>query len=85
MINAQGEDVVAGVRTPSPISTLAEEMPEIYTQFEELANKLEKHFRDMQDIDSQSKMENFSSCRPEAVKEPPKLRFALLWNLWKRV
>ena len=51
LINAQGEDVVAGVRTPSPISTLAEEMPEIYTQFEELANKLEKHFRDMQDIE----------------------------------
>lgn len=51
LINAQGEDVVAGIRTPSPIATLAEEMPEVYKQFVEVANKLEKHFRDMQDIE----------------------------------
>lgn len=51
LINAQGEDVVAGIRTPLPISTLEEKMPEIYKQFVDLCNKLENHFRDMQDIE----------------------------------
>ncbi len=51
LINAQGEDVVAGVRTPSTIDKLAEEMPEVYNQFVEIANKLENHYRDMQDME----------------------------------
>ena len=51
LINAQGEDVVAGVRTPQPISKLAEDMPECYKEFMELAQKLENHYRDMQDME----------------------------------
>lgn len=51
LINAQGEDVVAGVRTPSPISKLHEEMPEVYDQFAAIADKLEKHYKDMQDME----------------------------------
>ena len=51
LINAQGEDVVAGVRTPSPISHLHEDMPEVYNQFAEIANRLEQHYRDMQDME----------------------------------
>ncbi|HJB56912.1 MAG TPA: pyruvate, phosphate dikinase, partial [Candidatus Flavonifractor intestinipullorum] len=51
LINAQGEDVVAGVRTPSPISKLHEEMPEVYQQFADIANKLEQHYKDMQDME----------------------------------
>ncbi len=51
LINAQGEDVVAGVRTPQPISKLAEDLPECYAQFMELAMKLEDHYRDMQDME----------------------------------
>ena len=51
LINAQGEDVVAGVRTPSPISKLKEEMPEIYDQFAKIADTLEKHYKDMQDME----------------------------------
>ena len=51
LINAQGEDVVAGVRTPQPISKLAEDLPACYEQFMELANKLENHYRDMQDME----------------------------------
>ncbi|MDR1391582.1 MAG: pyruvate, phosphate dikinase [Clostridiales bacterium] len=51
LINAQGEDVVAGVRTPEPISTLEKIMPEIYKQFVEISQKLEKHYRDMQDME----------------------------------
>ncbi|MDY4104572.1 MAG: pyruvate, phosphate dikinase [Oscillospiraceae bacterium] len=51
LINAQGEDVVAGVRTPSPISHLEEQMPEVYAQFVELAGRLEAYYRDMQDME----------------------------------
>ena len=51
LINAQGEDVVAGIRTPQPITKLAEDLPECYKQFMELANKLENHYRDMQDME----------------------------------
>ena len=50
-MNAQGEDVVAGIRTPEPISQLQKENPEIFSQFVEICNKLEKHFADMQDIE----------------------------------
>ncbi len=51
LINAQGEDVVAGVRTPQPITKLAEDLPECYKEFMEIAHKLEDHYRDMQDME----------------------------------
>ncbi len=51
LLNAQGEDVVAGIRTPSPIQKMAEELPEAYKQFLEIAEKLEKHYREMQDVE----------------------------------
>ncbi|WP_411677186.1 pyruvate, phosphate dikinase [Caproicibacter sp.] len=51
LINAQGEDVVAGVRTPSPISHLKDQMPQVYDQFVEIATRLENHFKDMQDME----------------------------------
>ena len=51
LINAQGEDVVAGVRTPQPISQLENDLPECYKEFMELAMKLENHFHDMQDME----------------------------------
>ena len=51
LLNAQGEDVVAGVRTPQPITTLENAMPEVYKQFMELAQNLENHFHDMQDME----------------------------------
>ncbi len=51
LINAQGEDVVAGIRTPQPITKLANDLPECYKQFMELANNLEQHYRDMQDME----------------------------------
>ena len=49
--NAQGEDVVAGIRTPKKIAQLHEEMPEMYNQFAELAKRLEKHYKDVQDLE----------------------------------
>jgi pyruvate,orthophosphate dikinase len=51
LINAQGEDVVAGIRTPLPIAKLEEDMPEVYKEFMEIAHKLEDHYRDMQDME----------------------------------
>lgn len=51
LINAQGEDVVAGIRTPQPIATLESEMPEVYKQFADTCKLLEKHYKDMQDIE----------------------------------
>jgi len=51
LLNAQGEDVVAGVRTPQPITTLENAMPGVYKQFMELAQNLEDHFHDMQDME----------------------------------
>jgi len=51
LINAQGEDVVAGIRTPQPITKLEQDLPECYKQFMEIAHKLEDHYRDMQDME----------------------------------
>ncbi len=51
LINAQGEDVVAGVRTPMPIAKMAEEFPEAFAEFQKVCETLEKHYRDMQDME----------------------------------
>ena len=51
LMNAQGEDVVAGVRTPMPIAKMAEVMPEVFKQFQDICAKLEAHYRDMQDME----------------------------------
>src|SRR5438093_2781383 len=51
LVNAQGEDVVAGIRTPSKIAQMKDELPKVYTQFERIAQRLEKHYRDVQDLE----------------------------------
>ena len=51
LMNAQGEDVVAGIRTPMPIDKMKEIMPEVYEQFQEICNTLENHYKDMQDME----------------------------------
>ena len=51
LTNAQGEDVVAGIRTPQPIAQLAREMPAVYREFEAIADRLEQHYRDTQDLE----------------------------------
>ncbi len=51
LTNAQGEDVVAGIRTPQKISQMREVMPDVYAQFEDIARRLEAHYRDMQDLE----------------------------------
>jgi pyruvate, orthophosphate dikinase len=51
LVNAQGEDVVAGIRTPKPIQAMGEEMPDLYAQLEDLRRKLEQHYREVQDFE----------------------------------
>jgi len=51
LTNAQGEDVVAGIRTPKPIAAMAKDLPKAYKQFEQIARKLERHYRDVQDME----------------------------------
>lgn len=51
LVNAQGEDVVAGIRTPQPIAEMAQAFPEVYAEFTRIADLLEKHYRDMQDME----------------------------------
>ncbi len=51
LLNAQGEDVVAGIRTPKPLDELKKEMPEIYSELTEIKDKLEQHYKDMQDME----------------------------------
>ena len=51
LINAQGEDVVAGTRTPQPLSQLSSQMPQVYNQFQAICDQLEPHYRDMQDVE----------------------------------
>lgn len=51
LVNAQGEDVVAGIRTPLPINQMKETMPEAYEQLEKISQKLERHYKDMQDME----------------------------------
>ena len=51
LLNAQGEDVVAGIRTPKPIADLGNEMPEVFAQFVDIVDRLERHYRDVQDVE----------------------------------
>ena len=69
LLNAQGEDVVAGIRTPEPIEDMREIMPEIYDQFISIAQKLENHYRDMQDMEFTIERGKLTCCKPAAAKE----------------
>jgi len=64
LINAQGEDVVAGIRTPDFIDTLGNKIPEAYKQLVDICQKLEAHFRDMQDIEFTIQEGKSTCCRP---------------------
>ena len=67
-MNAQGEDVVAGIRTPNPISHLEEDMPQVYAQFVEIADKLENHYKDMQDMGLRLKTASSTCCKRRTEK-----------------
>src|SRR5207237_9662768 len=72
LMNAQGEDVVSGVRTPVPILELEKVMPDVYNQLREITTRLEKHYRDMQDFeftiqDRKLYMLQTRNCKPTGL------------------
>ena len=71
LMNAQGEDVVAGVRTPQHIDQLKEVMPEVYDQFVEICNKLENHYKDMQDMEFTIEDRHLYMLQTRNGKRPP--------------
>lgn len=79
LINAQGEDVVAGIRTPEPITRLEHDMPEIYKQFVEITQILEKHYADMQDMEFTIEEGKFYMLQTRAGKRtaPAALKIAV--------
>ncbi len=79
LINAQGEDVVAGIRTPEPITRLEQDMPEIYKQFVEITKILEKHYADMQDMEFTIEEGKFYMLQTRAGKRtaPAALKIAV--------
>ena len=78
LLNAQGEDVVAGIRTPEPIRRLRLTMPKVYQDFRHYAELLEYHYRDMQDIEFTIENEKLYIYKQETGNEPPQLRLKLL-------
>lgn len=70
LMNAQGEDVVAGIRTPNPISHLKDTNPEVYDEFVKYAEELEKHYKDMQDMEFTIEKASSICYRPEMVRGP---------------
>src|SRR4051812_2994444 len=70
LLNAQGEDVVAGTRTPNPISQLKKELPKVYEQFNAITQLLEQHYHDMQDCESPIERGKFWMLHPPPGKRP---------------
>ena len=68
LVNAQGEDVVAGIRTPKPIAEMEEEMPEIYRQLMELRNRLETHYHEVQDFEFTIEKGHSTACKPATAR-----------------
>ena len=71
LMNAQGEDVVAGIRTPQSINQLKETNPKVYEEFVAIANKLEKHYKDMQDMEFTIEKANSTCYRHETENARP--------------
>ena len=74
LVNAQGEDVVAGIRTPMPIAKLKDELPGVYQQFVDTCMKLERHYRDMQDIEFTVEKGKLYMLQTAMANAPPKPR-----------
>ena len=84
LINAQGEDVVAGIRTPKPIAQLAMEMPDVWAELQAACRLLESHYKEMQDIESPSKKAASIFSRRAAASGRPKQRSGLRSKWWTR-
>ena len=70
LVNAQGEDVVAGIRTPQPIAELETVMPEAYQAAARITDALEKHYKDMQDFEFTIEDESSTCCRRATASAP---------------
>ncbi|MBO1305905.1 pyruvate, phosphate dikinase [Enterococcus sp. 669A] len=82
LINAQGEDVVAGVRTPKPIQTLADDLPEQYQQLKTICENLEKHYKDMQDVEFTIEREKLFILQTRSGKRTSKATITILLDLF---
>jgi len=83
LMNAQGEDIVAGVRTPSNIAKLEQEMPEVYHQLETIAKKLEKHYLDIQDIEFTVQNDKLYILQTRNGKRTPRAALKIVIDLVK--
>jgi pyruvate,orthophosphate dikinase len=81
LINAQGEDVVAGIRTPMPLSEMSERMPKVYKQLEKVRVKLEKHYKDMQDLEFTVEDGNLYMLQTRTGKRSPSAAFEIAVDL----
>ncbi len=84
LFNAAGEDVVAGIRTPEPISALAERLPEVYQELMDTQQLLEKHYRDMQDIEFTVQEGRFFCCRRAAASARAARPSRSPWTWWAK-
>lgn len=83
LINAQGEDVVAGVRTPKPIQVLADELPEQFQQLKSICEDLEKHYQDMQDVEFTIEREKLFILQTRSGKRTSKAALTILLDFYK--
>lgn len=83
LINAQGEDVVAGVRTPKPIQVLADDMPEQYEQLKTICENLEKHYQDMQDVEFTIERGKLFILQTRSGKRTSKAALTILVDFYK--
>ncbi len=81
LVNAQGEDVVAGIRTPMPLSQMSERMPKVYKQLEKVRVKLEKHYKDMQDLEFTVEDGNLYMLQTRTGKRSPSAAFEIAVDL----
>ena len=79
LLNAQGEDVVAGIRNTKPIAKMKEDLPEVFDQFMDIAARLEKHYNDMQDVEFTIEKGRLWMLQTGTVNAPPKLRSRSRW------
>lgn len=81
LLNAQGEDVVAGIRTPQPIATLANQLPAVYAEFAAIANRLEQHYCDMQDMEFTIEAGQLYLLQTRIGKRTPQAAFKIAVDL----
>lgn len=83
LLNAQGEDLVAGIRTPEPIDSLRERLPKIYDELIRISDLLERHFRDMQDVEFTVEKDKLYILQTRAGKRTPQATAKIAFDMYK--